>query len=150
MTSTEANKALVRQLIDAVWNSGTLAGVDELVAPDFVNHSAAPGTPPDREGFKQTAATTRTTFPDFHVTVEDLVAEGDLVVAHFTARGTHQLAWEHPIIGRIASTGRAVQWRGVRLFRVAEGRATATWVYTDTLGLLQQLGALPGLRQATG
>ena len=148
MTSTEANKALVRQLIDAVWNTGTLAVVDELVAPEFVNHSAPPGTPPDREGFKQTAASTRTTFPDFHVTVEELVAEGDLVVAHFTARGTHQLAWEHPIIGRIASTGRPVQWRGVRLFRLTDGQVAATWVYTDMLALLQQLGALPGLPQA--
>ena len=150
MASVEANKALVRRFIEAVWNTGALAVVDELVTPDFINHSAPPGTPADREGFTRTAVTTRTTFPDFHVTVEELVAEDNLVVAHFTARGTHQLAWEHPIIGRIASTGRPVQWRGVRLFRLTDGKVAATWVYTDTLALLQQLGALPGLTQATG
>ena len=148
MASVEANKALVRRFIEAVWNEGALAAVDELVMPDFVNHSAPPGTPADRVGLMQTVATTRTTFPDFHVTVEELVAEGDLVVAHFTARGTHQLAWEHPIIGRIASTGRPVQWRGVRLFRLTDGQVAATCVYTDMLALLQQLGALPGLPQA--
>ena len=150
MASIEANKALVRRFIEAVWNEGALAAVDELVMPDFVNHSAPPGTPADREGFKQTAAMTRALFPDFRVTLEELVAEGDVVVAHFTARGTHQRAWEHPIIGRIASTGKAAQWRGVRLFHLADGKVVATWVYTDTLGLLQQLGALSGLRQATG
>ena len=148
MASVEANKALVRRFIEAVWNEGALAAVDELVTPDFVNHSAPPGTPADRTGFMQTAATTRTTFPDFHVTVEELVAEGDLVVAHFTARGTHQWAREHPSIGRIASPGRPVQWRGVRLFQLTDGQVAATWVYTDMLALLQQLGALPGLPQA--
>jgi steroid delta-isomerase-like uncharacterized protein len=150
MTTTEENKALVRQVIDAVWNEGALAAAEGVLAPAFINHSAPPGQPADRSGFLRSAASIRTTFPDFRVTVEDLVAEGELVVAHFTARGTHQLAWEHPIIGRIASTGKAVQWRGVRLFRLADGTVAATWVYSDSLGLLQQLGALPGLAEALG
>jgi steroid delta-isomerase-like uncharacterized protein len=148
--TTEADKQLALRLIESIWNAGDLAEAEALLSPDFVNHSAPPGTPPDRAGFLRTAVTTRTTFPDFHVTVDDLVAEGDLVVAHFTARGTHQVAWEHPIIGRIAARGKAVQWRGVRLFRIAQGRATATWLYTDSLGLLQQLEALPEMRDSIG
>jgi steroid delta-isomerase-like uncharacterized protein len=148
--TTEADKQLVLRLIEAIWNAGDLAEAEALLAPDFVNHSAPPGTPPDRAGFLRTSVTTRTTFPDFHVKVDDLIAEGDLVVAHFTARGTHQVAWEHPIIGRIAARGKAVQWRGVRLFRIAQGKATATWLYTDSLGLLQQLEALPELRESIG
>jgi predicted ester cyclase len=148
--TTEANKALARQVIDVVWNEGALADAEPLLAPDFVNHSAPPGAATDWAAFLRTAATTRTTFPDFHVTVDDLVAEGDLVVAHFTAQGTHQVAWQHPIIGPIAARGTAVRWRGVRLFRIAEGTVTATWVYTDSLALLQQLGALPGLAESIG
>ncbi len=150
MPSTEASKQLVQQLIEVVWNEGRLAEAEALLAPDFVNHNAPAGTPADRTAFLRAAATTRTTFPDFHVTVEDLIAEDDLVVAHFTAHGTHQVAWEHPIIGPIAARGRPVRWRGVRLFRVADGAVTATWVYTDSLGLLQQLGALPGLAESLG
>ncbi len=148
--TTEANKILARRLIDLVWNEGRLAEAEALLAPAFVNHSAPAGPPADRAAFLRAAATTRVTFPDFRVTVEELVAEGDLVVAHFTARGTHQVAWQHPIIGRIAATGTAVQWRGVRLFRIADGAVTATWLYTDSLGLLQQLGALPGLAESLG
>ena len=148
--TTEATKQLARRLIDLVWNEGRLAEAEALLAEDFVVHSAPPGMPADRAGFLRTAATTRTTFPDFRVTVEELVAEDELVVAHFTAHGTHQAAWEHPIIGRIAARGTPVQWRGVRLFRVADGQATATWVYTDSLSLLQQLGALPGLAESLG
>jgi steroid delta-isomerase-like uncharacterized protein len=148
MTPTETTKDLARRLIDLIWNEGRLAEAEELLAADFVNHSAPPGTPADRTAFLRTAAATRTTFPDFRVMVEDVVAEGDLVVAHFTARGTHQGAWEHPIIGRIAARGTPVQWRGVRLFRIVDGKATATWVYTDSLSLLQQLGALPGLEES--
>jgi predicted SnoaL-like aldol condensation-catalyzing enzyme len=102
MPPLEANKQLARQLIDAIWNDGRPAEAEARLAPDFVNHSAPPGTPADRAAFLRTAATTRTTFPDFHVTVDDLVAEGELVVAHFTAQGTHQVAWAHPIIGPIA------------------------------------------------
>ncbi len=150
MTPTEANKQLGQQVIDAIWNDGRLADAEMLLASDFVNHSAPAGTPTDRAAFLRTAATTRTTFPDFHVTIDDLVAEADLVVAHFTARGTHQVAWQHPIIGSIAARNTPVQWRGVRLFRVADAKATATWVYTDSLGLLQQLGALPGLAESIG
>ena len=150
MTSTETTKQLAQQLIDLIWNEGRLDEAEALVAADFVNHGAPPGAPADRAAFLRAAATTRTVFPDFRVTVEDLVAEGEVVVAHFTAHGTHREAWEHPIIGRIAARGRPVHWRGVRLFRIAGGRATATWVYTDSLGLLQQLGALPGLAESVG
>jgi steroid delta-isomerase-like uncharacterized protein len=150
MPPLEPTKQLARQLIDAIWNDGRLAEAEPVLAADFVNHSAPPGTPADRAAFLRTAATTRTTFPDFRVTIDDLVAEGELVVAHFMAQGTHQVAWEHPIIGPIAAQGTPVRWRGVRLFRIAEGMVTATWVYTDSLALLQQLGALPGLAESIG
>jgi steroid delta-isomerase-like uncharacterized protein len=148
--TVEENKALVRRFVEALWNAGDLTVVDDLVAPDFVNHSAAPGTRADREGFRQAAARTRALFPDFHVTVEELIAEGEAVVVRFTARGTLQLAWEHPIIGPIGATGRQATWTGMRLFHLAGGRITETWVNADTLAMMQQLGALPRPGETTG
>ena len=148
--SVDASKALVRRFIEAVWNDGNLAVIDELVAPDFVNHSAPPGTAADRAGFAQTAGNTRDVFPDFHVTIENVIAEADTVAALFTARGTQQTVWEHPIVGRIASTGKVATWGGVRLFQLRDGKIAGTWVYVDSLGLMQQLGAFPGLSRAIG
>ena len=147
--STEENKAIARQFIEAAWNDGDLAAVDALLAPTFVNHSAPPGAASDREAFKQGLVRTRTAFPDFRVTIEDLFGEGDKVVARFTVEGTHQAVWEHPIVGRIGSTGQHARWTGMRIFALAEGKVTATWVEVDSLRLMQQLGAV-ALTHAVG
>ncbi len=147
--STEEHKALVRRFIEAAWNAGDLATVDALLAPTFVNHSAPPGAAADREAFTQGLVRTRTAFPDFHVTIEDLFGEGDKVVARFTVAGTHQAVWEHPIVGRIGSTGQHATWTGIRIFALAAGQVTATWVETNSVRMMQQLGAI-ALTHATG
>src|SRR5258708_34515332 len=86
--STEENKALVRRLIEEVWNQGNLAIFDELYAPDFIFHD--PGLPQvrTREEDKQWIARILKAFSDFHITIDDLIAEGDQVVVRFTSRGT--------------------------------------------------------------
>src|SRR5258708_2421822 len=86
--STEENKALVRRLIEEVWNQGNLAIFDELYAPDFIFHD--PGLPQvrTREEDKQWIARILKAFSDFHITIDDLIAEGDQVVVRLTARGT--------------------------------------------------------------
>ena len=147
--STEQHKALVRRFIEAAWNEGDLTAVDALLAPTFVDHSAAPGAAADREAFKQGLVRTRTAFPDFHVTIEELFGEDDKVVARFTAEGTHQAVWEHPIVGRIGSTGQRTSWTGMRIFALAAGQVTTTWVEVDRLRLMQQLGAV-ALTHAAG
>ena len=88
--STDSNKALVRRLVDEVQNRGTIAAVDEMAAPTFVNHRAPPGVPADREGVKQVTLLFRRAFPDGAMTVEDMIAEGDTVATRKTCRGTHQ------------------------------------------------------------
>ena len=86
--TTESNKASAQRFVDEVVNGGNLALIDELQAPDFVNHALQPGVPPNREGTKALIAMLRGAFPDLHATVDDVIAEGDKVVQRTTAHGT--------------------------------------------------------------
>ena len=143
--STESNKALVRHLIDEAQNRGNIAAVDEIAAPTFVNHSAPPGMSSDREGLKQLTLLFRQAFPDGVMTVEDMLAEGDLVATRKTFRGTHQ----GPFMG-LAPTGKQVEIGLIDIVRVVDGRVTEHWNAVDNLGLLQQLGVFPPPGQAPG
>ena len=89
--SAEENKALARRIIEEAWNQGNLAAAEELLAPGYVGHnSQVPNQPPSHDLYKQFIVTTRTAFPDFHATIEDQIAEGDLVMTRWSGRGTHQ------------------------------------------------------------
>jgi steroid delta-isomerase-like uncharacterized protein len=133
--STEANKALIRRHFTAIWNQHQLDVADELVAPDYHSHFPVPGQSPGIAGFKYAVQSLHTGFPDLMIVVDDLIAEGDKVVARLTARGTHQGAFRG-----IPPTGRAVMWTGIRIFRIAEGKIAEHWANWDDLSLLQQLG----------
>ncbi len=87
----EDNKALVRRFIEEVFNKKNLAAIDELIAPNHIDHSAgAAGSPPGPQGSRQLIGMMLTAFPDMHVTIEDMIAEGNKVVVRFTERGTQQ------------------------------------------------------------
>ena len=88
-----------------------------------------------RDGFRQYMMTVRTAFPDFHNTVEELIAEGDKVVARLTYRGTHR----GQLFG-FAPTGKAVTYSGVAVFHIERGKIVEGWVLGDTVGLMRQLG----------
>ena len=89
--STEENKALVRRVFEEAFNKQDLAGVDQLVAPDWVWHDAQRyGLSPGLAGLKQAFTYSWTAFPDGHWTIEDQIAEGDKVTTRYTARGTHR------------------------------------------------------------
>ncbi len=136
--SVEENKAIELRFFEEVVNKGNLAVIDELVAANFVDHSAPPGIASDREGYKQFFAMTHSAFPDFHSTLEDMFAEGDKVVLRFTARGTHKGEW----MG-IAPTGKQVTRPGIAIHRITGGKIVEDWVSMDMLGALQQLGVVP-------
>ncbi len=133
----DGNKAIVRRFVEEVQNGGNLAVLDELTAPGYVNHTAPPGVPADREGLKQLTAMFRRAFPDGRMAIEDLVAEGDRVVTRKTFRGTHG----GELMG-IPPTGRAVAIQLIDIVRLADGKAVESWSAADDLGMLQQLGAL--------
>lgn len=140
MSDPTINKALVTEVIDALFTRGELDAVDRYLAPGFVNHDPFPGFAPDREGMRRTAQVFRQAFPDWHSQLEALIAEDDLVTERFTARGTHR----GEIMG-VAPTGRVVVLAGINIFRVQNGRLVERWGRTDDLGFLQQLGIVPAM-----
>ncbi|HEX5689461.1 MAG TPA: ester cyclase, partial [Roseiflexaceae bacterium] len=118
------------------WNQRRLDVAAELVDPAYTSHFPVPGQPPGIDGFRYAVDMLHTSFPDLSITVEDLIAEGDKVVARLRAQGTHQA----PFRG-IAATGREVSWTGIRIFRLANGKIVEHWANWDDLSLVQQLGA---------
>jgi len=135
--STEENKALVRRYQD-IYNSNNLGALGEVLAPDFVPHTLQPGVQPTIEGFKQLHMGTVAAYPDFHVAIEDLIAEGDKVVMRFLITGTHQ----GDFMG-IPPTAVQIRVTGISIFRIANGRIVEHWGEEDALGWLQQIGAIP-------
>ena len=124
--STEQNKAVVRRFIEGALNNLDAAFVDELFAPDYVNHMMPGG----REGFKQFFTMMRSAFPDlkFHNSIEQLIAEGDYVVARITFRYTNG--------GKEATTSDLSE------YRLANGKIVEDWPPSGTLALLQQVGVV--------
>ncbi|MFF1798261.1 ester cyclase [Kitasatospora sp. NPDC058263] len=138
-TRTTDNREIVRAFIDALFTQGDLAAVDEYLAEDFLNHDPPVGTDTSREGMRAAAVLFRGAFPDWHAIPDFLVAEGDMVVEHFSASGTQR----GEIFGA-PPTGRTVTLRGINIFRLREGRIVERWGRLDELGLLRQLGLVPG------
>jgi steroid delta-isomerase-like uncharacterized protein len=131
-------KAIVQRYYAEVILTGNFAVLEEVVAKEIVAHG--PGFP-DIKGhatFLQSVQSFRTAFPDVQGTVEDVLAEGDRVVVRWTEQGTHQGEY-----AGIAATGKAMQWTGISIYRLAEGQIVEMWVQMDHLGLLRQLGAIP-------
>jgi predicted ester cyclase len=121
---TEHNKATIRRLIEEVLNGGHLELIDELYAPEL-----APAA-------KRWITPFRASFPDVHMEVIELIAEGDKVVGRFTCSATHTGAWlDHAPTGR-----RFERVDEVSIFRLRDGRIIQVWSLEDTLGRLQQLG----------
>ena len=136
MTSTEQNKQIVSDFIAALFTDGDLTAVDRYLDTDFTNHDAPmPGLPDGREGMRTAAEMFRKAFPDWRAEAQHLIAEGDLVAEHFTARGTHQGS----VMGE-APTGGKIHLHGMQIFRIARGKIVERWGVLDQLGLLQQLG----------
>ena len=136
--STEANKASVRRFYDEVFNKKKRAAIDEFIDPNQVDHAAPPGTPGGLAGAKQTIGMYLTAFPDLHFTVEDMIADGDKLVARLTVRGTQQGAF----MG-IPPTGKHVTVTAIDISRMAGGKSVEHWIEMDTLGMMQQLGVIP-------
>ena len=144
--STEENKAVVRRAYEE-FNKGKQAAIAAMVelyaAPDYVVHGTGVFPDMDLAGAKQLTTAFWAAFPDMHVVVEDMIAEGDKVAYRFTLRATHQ----GEFLG-IPPTGKAVTVTGIYISRFAGGKCVEDWCSFDNLGLLQQLGAIPQMAQA--
>ena len=138
--STEENKALIRRFIEEVFNKKNLAAIDEFITPNHVDHTLPPFLPTTPEGTKRAIGMYLTAFPDLHLRVEDMIAEGDKVVIRFTSRGTQKKAF-----GGIPPTGKQVTVSSIVIARIADGKIVEQWGLDDQMGMLQQLGLIPAL-----
>jgi predicted ester cyclase len=144
--STEQNKALLRRVMEEVFSRGNISLIDELFAPDFVEHEALPpGIPAGREGVKQLSTMLRRAFPDLKATIDDTIAEGDKVVARATWSGTHK----GEFMG-IAPTGKSVSFGVFDIVRIAGGKFVEHWGQMDNLSMMQQLGVIPAPGEGEG
>jgi steroid delta-isomerase-like uncharacterized protein len=139
--SLEENKAILRRAVEEVICGGNLDLMDELVAPDFVNHrSIATGEASHSvgiENFRQEIMRLRSVFPDIGMTTIHLLADGDKVVEHYQFRGTHR----GEFMG-VPATGKRVESSGITIARIANGKLAERWNSSDKYGILQQLGAV--------
>jgi steroid delta-isomerase-like uncharacterized protein len=141
---SDTNKNVLRRSFEEVWNKGNLQVADELFTPNYADHD--PSTPdlgrgPESE--KKRATLYRTAFPDLRLTIEDIIAEGETVMARWSCRGTHK-----GDLSGIAPTGKQVTITGVSIARFANGKMAEGWANWDALGLMQQLGVVPELAKA--
>jgi steroid delta-isomerase-like uncharacterized protein len=131
MNQSEANKALIRAHYDATANSFKPSAIDRQVAADFVDHGSDIVGP---DGVKAHIRALRAAFPDLQVTIDDIVAESDLVAVRATWRGTHQGEFRG-----VPPIGRKITFSGMVFWRVAGGMIRERWGLIDTVALMRQL-----------
>jgi steroid delta-isomerase-like uncharacterized protein len=134
----DRNKAVVRRFIEEVQNQKNWDSYDELNASDFVNLSAPPGVPSDKQGGKMFLASFLNAFPDCCVTIDDMIAEGDRVATKKTFTGTHTVE-----LNGIPPTGRRVTIQYVDILRLRDGQIVEHWLSMDQMSFMQQLGVVP-------
>jgi steroid delta-isomerase-like uncharacterized protein len=134
---SEKNKAIARRYVEEFWNENRPELLEALAAPDGVVHSGAGGHV-GIEGWKQGTEMLRNAFAGFHITLEDEMADGDKVIHRWILSGTHQGDF-----AGVPATGKKVSWPVIAIFRLSGDRIAEMWTQGDTLGLMQQLGAIP-------
>jgi steroid delta-isomerase-like uncharacterized protein len=138
---SEKNKAVIHRWFEEVWNQNREATIDELFTPSTVAHGLG-DSELDVHGpaeFKPFVANIRGILPDTRIRVDDILAEGDRVAVRVTLEGTHT---GHGF--GVPPTGRKVRIQGIIIARIVDGRIAEGWNSYDQLGLLRQIGALPG------
>ena len=138
--SAAENKAAIRRLIDEVWNQRAFEVLDQLIAADAViSESGVPFPTRGPTCVKEGIGAICAAFPDIRQSADDIFAEGDRVAVRWSSSGTHQGEY----FG-IPPTNRLVTANGMAIDRFAGGKIVEEWMNTDMLGLLRQLGVVPG------
>ena len=134
-TGAAANRATISRIYEEVFNEGKLDQVDTLIAAEYIDHNPiGPGGKSGIEGFKQTVRALRFAFPDLRFTVEQMIVNGDQVVARTTMQGTHK----NSFMG-IDPTDKQVTVSGFDIYRIADGVVGERWGTLDGLTLMQQM-----------
>jgi steroid delta-isomerase-like uncharacterized protein len=136
-------KEIARRLAEDPW-TGKLDEVIELVADDYVGREPSSPEPlRGKEGYREFVERYLTAFPDGRITVDQQIAEGNLVVNRWTGRGTNT----GELMG-MPATGKKATVTGITIARIEDGKLREDWTSWDTLGMLQQLGVVPELAPA--
>ena len=133
----EENKARTRRFYEEVINQKKLAVVDELVAENVVVHFLPPGLPPGLAGLKIFINVFHGAFPNAHLTIDEMIAEGDIVATRLTLIGTHTGEFQG-----IPPTGKTVTDSSLDMIRIADGKAVELWGGPNQFNVLQQLGII--------
>lgn len=132
------NIALVRRVVEEVWNKGNLGMLNELVSDRYTAVHPLLGNVRGLDGFKQQVQTFRTAFPDLRLDIDDVGMTGDKVFIRWTARGTHR----GPFMGLQPSNNKG-QVQGISIDRIADGKIIEHFESFDSLGLAQIMGVVP-------
>ncbi len=127
MADEATNKHLVQRLYEEAFNQHNLTVLDDLLAPDFLDHSPLEGQAPGRDGFRESVAKGQASVPDMQFTLEEIIAEGDLVAIRQRMRRPH--------------AGKTVEFTGMGFFRCRAGKIIEAWWNIDTPSMQQQVAA---------
>jgi predicted ester cyclase len=134
---SEGNKRVARRVLEELFEKGNLGEADKLIHPEFVNHEAPPDNPQGVEGIKETITWLRGLWGPMRADVEDMICEGDRVVARVTMHGRHL----GEFLGR-PPTGKEFATKQIHIWRLEDGRVIEHWSVRDDLGQALQLGLL--------
>jgi predicted ester cyclase len=137
---SEDLKTKFRPVVDEAWNRGNLDVLDELHSAEYIEHHSPFPDIEGLEAFKQMIAGVRRAYPDFHLTIHDLINEGDKLAVRWSWKGTHSR--KSPML-KIPPTGKQVTVNGSHILHSHQGKLIEGWQISDDLGLLQQLGVVP-------
>ncbi len=137
---SEENKAIVKRIVQEIWNGRNLDLADELIAPDYIDNVSGAGSAVGPKGFKEAVSGVRDAFPDFAITINDMISENDKVVLVWTFIGTHK----GELMG-IAPTDKLIEFDGIYLYRFKDGKLVERSGKRDMFKLMSQLGASPPL-----
>ena len=136
---SEENKAVCRRVFEEALNQGRREVIDEVFASDYVDHDPSnPDQQPGPQGVHDFVNAILSGFPDTQISIEDEIAEGDRVATRFTLRGTHKGEFMD-----IPSTDKRIAVTGTWTCQLSGGKIAESWLNMDSLGLLQQIGAIP-------
>jgi steroid delta-isomerase-like uncharacterized protein len=141
--SIEENKAIVRRMTEEFYNQGNVDLADHFFADTYLHHDPASPQVRNRDDLKQVLRSFLAGCPDLHITIDELLAEGDTVTKRWTYHATHT-----GDLSGLAPTGKRITMSGLELFRLDGGKIVECWLGYDNLSLMQQLGVIPTPEQA--
>jgi len=137
---SEDIKTKFRCVVDDAWNMGNLDALNELHSTEYTEHHAPFPDVKGLDAFKLMVAGARITYPDFHITIHELIQEGDKLAVRWSWTGTH-LGQTRQLT--IPPTGKQITLTGSHILHIKNNKLVEGWQFADDLGLLQQLGLTP-------